>query len=57
MTKFIEEHYGMHVIFGTHPIPRKYLLTHEKLNTWNNEFLERSIEHIISDESTRLRYD
>jgi len=54
---FIEEKYGMKVIFGTHPIPQKYLLTHKKLNTWNNQFLQESIKNIITDEVTRLSYD
>jgi predicted metal-binding protein len=54
---FIEEKYGMKVIFGTHPIPQKYFLTHGKLNTWSNEFLAESIKDTITDELTRLSYD
>ncbi|MBN2667363.1 MAG: CGGC domain-containing protein [Bacteroidales bacterium] len=55
--KFIEEKYGMKVIFGTHPIPQKYFTTHTNLNTWNNEFLKESIKLTLEDEATRISYD
>ncbi len=55
--KFITEKYGMKVIFGTHPIPQKYFLTHSKLNTWNTPFLQRAIAPTLVDVETRLRYD
>jgi predicted metal-binding protein len=54
---FIKEKYGMKVIYGTHPIPQKYYLTHANLNTWNSEFLMNSTKPVMSDELTRLRYD
>ncbi len=54
---FIEEKYGMKVILGTHPIPQKYLLTHNNLNTWNTEFLKKSIKSVLTDENTRISYD
>jgi predicted metal-binding protein len=54
---FINEKYGMKVIFGTHPVPQKYFSTHMKLNTWNNEFLRDSIINILGDEKIRLDYD
>ncbi len=56
-SKFIPEKYGLKVVFGTHPIPQKYLLTHEKLNTWNTPFLKEAISLSLADEATRLRYD
>ncbi len=55
--KFIEEKYGMKVIFGTHPIPQKYFTTHTKLNSWNNEFPGESIKLTLEDEATRISYD
>ena len=55
--KFITEKYGMEVVFGTHPIPQKYYLTHNQLNTWNTPFLMQAIHETISDETTRLKYD
>jgi len=56
-SKFIPEKYGMKVIFGTHPIPQKYFLTHQRLNTWNTPFLKEAITLTLADENTRLRYD
>ena len=55
--QFIGEKYGMKVIFGTHPIPQKYYLTHKNLKTWNSSFLERAISQTTNDEKTRLNYD
>jgi len=55
--KFITEKYGMKVIFGTHPIPQKYFLTHDNLNTWNTPFLQDSIQPTLTDKETRLNYD
>ena len=54
---FIEEKYGMKVIFGTHPIPQKYYITHQNLDTWNSKFLLESIKPTLTDELTRLNYD
>ena len=54
---FIEEKYGMQVIYGTHPIPQKYYLTHKNMNTWNSDFLSESIKPTLTDELTRLSYD
>jgi len=56
-SKFIPEKFGLKVVFGTHPIPQKYLLTHQKLNTWNTPFLKEAISFSLADEATRLRYD
>jgi predicted metal-binding protein len=54
---FIPKRYGMEVIIGTHPIPQKYYLMHQAMGTWNSpEWLER-IQHVIEDETVRLRCD
>ena len=55
--KFITEKYGMKVIFGTHPLPQKYYLTHMNLNTWDTVFLQKAIKSTLADEKTRLNYD
>jgi predicted metal-binding protein len=55
--EFITEKYAMKVIFGTHPIPQKYYITHSKLNTWNNKFLIEATESVLTHESIRLSYD
>jgi predicted metal-binding protein len=55
--KFIPEKYGIDVVFGTHPIPQKYFITHNNLKTWNTDFLKKAIEPTLTDEQTRLSYD
>ncbi len=55
--KFIPEKYGMKVILGTHPIPQKYFITHNNLNTWNTAFLQEAILPTLSEEQIRLNYD
>ncbi|MFO8021190.1 MAG: CGGC domain-containing protein [Perlabentimonas sp.] len=55
--KFVQEKYDIRVVFGTHPIPQKYFLTHKALNTWDEPFLQRAIKNTITDEKTRLLYD
>ncbi|MFA5848273.1 MAG: CGGC domain-containing protein [Bacteroidales bacterium] len=55
--KFIPEKYGVEVVFGTHPIPQKYFITHDNLNTWNTDFLKKAIEPTLTDEKVRLSYD
>ncbi len=55
--KFISEKYSMKVVFGTHPIPQKYYLVHEKLNTWKTPFLQDIIKQTLTDEKIRLSYD
>jgi hypothetical protein len=55
--EFITEKYGMKVIFGTHPIPEKYFITHSSLKTWDNEFLSDSIKPILTNKLIRLSYD
>ena len=34
---FIETAYGLPVVIGTHPIPRKYLDVHERLPFWKEQ--------------------
>lgn len=54
---FIPEKYGIKVIVGTHPIPQKYYLTHQSMNTWNTATLKNAIMQTLTDAKTRLRYD
>ena len=54
---FIETKYDLKVVVGTHPIPEKYLVTHELLNTWNTSEWQELIKPTISDEKTRLAYN
>jgi len=54
---YIEERFGVPVVVGTHPIPEKYFLVHDRLGTWKgddwNEFLKPTME----DREIRLAYD
>ncbi len=54
---FIKLKYGLEVVYGTHPIPQKYLLMHDQLGTWNNPEWEKIIQPTIGDEEIRLSYD
>jgi len=55
---FIEKRYGLEVVYGTHPIPQKYLNMHEKLGTWEDPRWKEIIEPAMErDEKIRLSYD
>jgi hypothetical protein len=54
---FITRKYGMKVIFGTHPIPQKYYVTHVELKSWESKFLSDAIRLTLTDELERFRYD
>jgi predicted metal-binding protein len=54
---FIEAQYGMEVVFGTHPIPEKYEVIHQRLQTWNTPFLQRAIQDVLPHQELRLAYD
>jgi predicted metal-binding protein len=55
--KFNNTKYGLDVVFGTHPIPEKYFLTHNTMNTWNTPFLKQAINETLVGQNTRLSYD
>lgn len=54
---YITKKYGLEVVYGTHPIPQKYLETHEKLNSWDSDEWKEIIASTITDEKTRLAYN
>lgn len=54
---FIEEKYGLKVVYGTHPIPQKYFITHTNLKTWNSPRWQEIIQPTLADENIRLAYD
>lgn len=55
--KFIETRYNIPVVYGTHPIPQKYLDMHSQLNTWNTEHWQKIIAPVLPDEDIRRAYD
>ena len=54
---FIETRYGLEVVYGTHPIPQKYLKIHSELKTWEDPEWAEIIQPTMTDEKTRLCYD
>ena len=55
--EFIKSRYGIEVVYGTHPIPQKYLDMHEKLGTWDEPEWEGIVQPTMTDEETRLAYN
>jgi len=56
-TRFIPEKYGIPVVMGTHPIPEKYLITHEACQTWRDPRWASILAPTLADRATRLAYD
>ena len=54
---FITAKYGLEVVYGTHPIPQKYLNVHSKLGTWNKQPWDVICEPTMATEEIRLAYD
>jgi predicted metal-binding protein len=54
---FIGKRYGLEVVYGTHPIPQKYLLMHERLGTWKDPSWQDIIGPSLANEATRLSYN
>ncbi|MBN2388566.1 MAG: CGGC domain-containing protein [Anaerolineales bacterium] len=54
---FLEERYGVKVVVGTHPIPKKYLDLHTKLGTWASPAWQPLLAPTMADEATREAYD
>lgn len=54
---YIEKKYNLEVIYGTHPIPQKYLLIHEKLGTWKSDIWQEIIQPTMTYKDLRLEYD
>lgn len=54
---FIKTRYGLEVVYGTHPIPQKYLKIHDLLGTWHSPEWKRIVKGTLADEGTRLTYD
>ena len=54
---FIEKRYGVEVVYGTHPIPQKYLDMHDQLGTWDTQEWQDIVQATLTDEETRLSYN
>jgi predicted metal-binding protein len=56
-TRFVPEKYGIPVVIGTHPIPEKYLRTHNACATWTGPEWPARLAATMTNETTRLAYD
>jgi len=54
---YIEKRFGLKVVVGTHPIPQKYYLMHQKLGTWDSSEWKELIEPTLCTEEIRKSYD
>ncbi|MCK4502772.1 MAG: CGGC domain-containing protein [Desulfuromonadales bacterium] len=54
---FIKTRYDLEVVYGTHPIPQKYLNIHTQLKTWDTYEWEKIIQPTLTDNEMRLSYD
>lgn len=54
---FIKAKHGIEVVYGTHPIPQKYLIMHDQLGTWRDPEWEKIIQPALTDEKMRMAYD
>ena len=54
---FIKTRYDLEVVYGTHPIPQKYLDMHDQLGTWDNPEWQKIIQPTLVDKESRLSYD
>ncbi len=54
---FLEYRYGVKVVAGTHPIPKKYLDMHTRLGTWEDPAWKPLLEPTMADDATRKAYD
>jgi predicted metal-binding protein len=55
--KMIPQKFGLRVVVGTHPIPQKYYVEHQKLNTWGSPEWKELLVPTIADVGVRLAYD
>jgi predicted metal-binding protein len=54
---FIKARYSLEVVYGTHPIPQKYLNIHDRLATWKSSEWQQVIKDTLTAEEIRLSYD
>lgn len=56
--QFIENHYKIQVVVGTHPIPMKYFSDHDKMSFWKEMNMHDIAPVLFKDtESTMKSYD
>ena len=48
--EFIEKHYELPVVVGTHPIPLKYLETHNRLSFWEQAGMQELAGQLMTEQ-------
>ena len=48
--EFIEHYYKVPIVIGTHPIPLKYLETHERLSFWKKTEMDKLAQNLIEED-------
>jgi len=54
---FLEERYGVKVVLGTHPIPKKYIKIHKQLGTWDSPEWKPMIAQVLTEVNIQEKYD
>lgn len=56
--EFIESHYSVRVVVGTHPIPMKYFSEHKKLSYWEKMNIPEVAAGLFHDDASIMKnYD
>ncbi len=55
--KFLEEHTGLPVIVGTHPMPTNYIAMHKKVGDWSKFHLELMEKFDLLHPEETVKYD
>lgn len=48
--EFVETHYKIPVVIGTHPISMKYFNTHDKLSSWKFMKMDKICESLLTED-------
>lgn len=50
LKEFVESHYGIPVVIGTHPVPLKYYNAHKKLSHWDAMDMESLAGDLLKED-------
>jgi len=53
--EFIESHFGLPVVIGTHPIPLKYLEAHNKLSFWKKMNMKEIAGDLMTEDQEIMK--
>jgi len=55
--EFVPRKFGLKVVLGTHPVPRKYFRVHEELGTWDPAQRGGDMGALLATPEVRRAYD